>query len=630
MKNIFIWTLAIVMVAALLPITSIPTALAVTNDTNLNFLAAIDPPTSDSVPISNRAELAAIANNLSGKYHLIADIDLAGGSWTPIGGNRGSRGFGGVFDGQGYVIQNLTIVGAIGINDLSRGLFGETDSNAVIKNVGLERTAIDITKPQNMSGHVGGIVGYNRGTISNSYTTGSISSTASYLGGIAGWNEGPITNCYNIASVHQSSSSGHVSVGGISGTNLNAMGNRLSPNISYCYNAGEITADNAGAFDYVGAISGNNRGNDVWSSYWNIDSAQIVGGIPLTNDEKRGLGCNTGLATSLTSAQMQSQSSFSGWDFTSVWNIIPSENNGYPILRAFFSESEPAPIPQPVAITATPLPANGGTVTGGGSFQPNASVTLRATPNTGWTFDGWFESATRVSTNITFTFAATENRTLEARFVQGETTQEETGNTIQNPHSAWATPELERAIELNLIPASLLQPSVDYRDPITRAEFAAVSVRVYESLSGTSTIPAVNNPFTDTSDLEVLKAYSVGITTGTSANTFSPGTLLNREQAATMLTRVFKRVTLAGWTIQIDAQFALPFTRPAPFADDAQISDYAKDSVYFMSANRIIEGTGNNMFTPRATTSAQQAAGYATATREQALAIAVRMVDNLG
>jgi hypothetical protein len=35
------------------------------------------------------------------------------------------------------------------------------------------------------------------------------------------------------------------------------------------------------------------------------------------------------------------------------------------------------------------------------------------------------------------------------------------------------------------------------------------------------------------------------------------------------------------------------------------------------------------MFSPRAVTTAQQAIGYATATREQALIIALRMVENL-
>ena len=194
--------------------------------------------------------------------------------------------------------------------------------------------------------------------------------------------------------------------------------------------------------------------------------------------------------------------------------------------------------------------------------------------------------------------------------------------------SEWAVAELERAEELGLIPDCL--EGEDLTQDITRAEFAAVAVKVYEALSGTAAIPIVNNPFTDTSDVEVLKAYNIGAVNGTSATTYDPDALLNREQAATMLTRVFKKITLAGWTLATDSQFTLPYTKPAAFADDKDISDWAKDSVYFMAANGIINGVGGNKFAPKNVTTEEQATGYANATREQALLIAVRMVENLG
>ena len=190
----------------------------------------------------------------------------------------------------------------------------------------------------------------------------------------------------------------------------------------------------------------------------------------------------------------------------------------------------------------------------------------------------------------------------------------------------WAKAELAEAAALGLIPDCLMD--ADLTQPITRAEFAAVSVKVYESLTGKKAAPVSVNPFTDTKDPEVLKAYNVG------ATTFEPDTLLNREQAATMLTRVYKKVAIDGWTLETDgsfaAQFKAMFTQPAAFADDANISAWAKDSVYFMNANGIINGIGNNMFAPRAATPAEQAAGYAQATREAALLMATRMVKNLG
>ena len=203
--------------------------------------------------------------------------------------------------------------------------------------------------------------------------------------------------------------------------------------------------------------------------------------------------------------------------------------------------------------------------------------------------------------------------------------------------SDWALPELAEADALGLIPDALRE--ADLTKPITRAEFAAVSVKVFEALTFTKATPVAVNPFTDTADPEVLKALGLGVTNGMSATTFEPDRLLNREQAATMLTRVFKKVNLSGWTLETDGsfneQFKAFFTMPELFGDDANISAWAKDSVYFMAANGIIKGMGSDengkpTFAPKDVTESQKAVGYANATRQQALLIAVRMVKNLG
>ena len=198
--------------------------------------------------------------------------------------------------------------------------------------------------------------------------------------------------------------------------------------------------------------------------------------------------------------------------------------------------------------------------------------------------------------------------------------------TVEKKVSDWAKEEIDEANAMGLIPEGL--QDADLTKPITRAEFAAVSVKTYEALSGTAAMPALNSPFTDTSDIEVIKAYNLGITTGVSDNEFEPNTLLNREQAATMLTRVFKRVAMVGWTIKTDADFPLTYDSVDVFADDANISDWARDSVYFMVSNGIIKGVGNNKFAPKNITNDDEARGYANATREQAIIIAVRMVKN--
>ncbi len=193
--------------------------------------------------------------------------------------------------------------------------------------------------------------------------------------------------------------------------------------------------------------------------------------------------------------------------------------------------------------------------------------------------------------------------------------------------SEWAQKELAEADKLGLIPESL--KNADLTKSITREEFAEVSVKAYEALTGEKASQVSNNPFADTKNTEVLKAYALGITAGVSDTKFDPSALLNREQAATMLTRTYKRATMKDWTLETDANFKLKYEKKNTFADDDMISAWAKDSVYFMNANGIINGVGDNKFAPKNTTPAEEAVGYANATRAQAIIIATRMVDNL-
>lgn len=171
--------------------------------------------------------------------------------------------------------------------------------------------------------------------------------------------------------------------------------------------------------------------------------------------------------------------------------------------------------------------------------------------------------------------------------------------------SDWAIPELEKAIENGVYPTAL--ENKDLTEKITRAEQAALTVKIYEAVTGTNA-PAGENPFTDTNDTEIIKAFMLGITSGTTATTFSPDENLTREQAAAMLARVYKKIKNTD---------TLSFEMPAQFADHAAISDYAIESVYFMNAQGYIKGTEAG-FEPQGP-----------CTREQALAIAQRMAANL-
>ncbi len=67
-----------------------------------------------------------------------------------------------------------------------------------------------------------------------------------------------------------------------------------------------------------------------------------------------------------------------------------------------------------IAVSANP--SAGGTVTGGGTYDENASVTVTATANSGYSFVKWTENGEQVITDASYTFTATSDRTLVAEF----------------------------------------------------------------------------------------------------------------------------------------------------------------------------------------------------------------------
>ena len=71
---------------------------------------------------------------------------------------------------------------------------------------------------------------------------------------------------------------------------------------------------------------------------------------------------------------------------------------------------------QNYTITVTPDPTEGGTVTGGGTYQAGENCTVTATPNANYTFTNWTENGNLVSTNASYTFTVNANRTLVAHF----------------------------------------------------------------------------------------------------------------------------------------------------------------------------------------------------------------------
>jgi|GEM_PF-986210 len=277
-----------------------------------------------------------------------ADIDASdtknwnsGKGFSPIGND--SVKFTGIYNGKGHTISDLYI------NRPARdniGLFGYTGSKSNIDSLGLEN--VNITGNSN----VGGLAGNNWDSVSNSYSTGTITGNDDYTGGLLGYNWGSINNCYSTVTVTGSSS-----VGGLIGYNWGNINNSYSTGtitgnddytggllgynwgeISNCYGIGSVS----GNADYIGGLVGHN-GNAVKNSYsaGHIDgTGSYVGGLvgedegttsnSYWNTESSGQSSgNSGQG--LTSAQMKKSIWMNGFDFAAVWDI--REDSTYAALR---------------------------------------------------------------------------------------------------------------------------------------------------------------------------------------------------------------------------------------------------------------------------------------------------------
>ena len=149
--------------------------------------------------ISNYAELKEFATLVNGGLNtldavLTADIVADDADWKPIG--TFAPQYIGTFDGGGHTITGLSNEDVPDKPEYA-GLFGYVGDNGVVENIGVRDGSI------NGVNYVGGIAGFNRGTVQNCYNTGAVtvSNTSASAGGIAGENSGAVKNCYNTGTV---------------------------------------------------------------------------------------------------------------------------------------------------------------------------------------------------------------------------------------------------------------------------------------------------------------------------------------------------------------------------------------------------------------------------------------------
>lgn len=317
------------------------------------------------IPISTADDMQKLFQNQEdSKYYLVKDIDMSRyGYWN-------SPDFEGTLDGNGHCIKNMT--------SLKNGLFSELLEGAEVKNLRLVNVNIRVSDDLETSSYdiyLGGIAGRCgfHTKISNCAVSGDVSGDSigdtttnydggrmrdTYVGGIVGVSSGEIETCINEATVKGRGT--EACVGGIVG-----WGGR----ISNCCNLGQYSVDNSGfTYSYsstserdieifAGGISGR-LGDIISNCYSNGNGSLMNGSFHPWAKVIYALGGLVGHATEnaeifggyyfkgnegkidslykpvrLFDTDRSKKSSYSGWDFDTVWMLNKGINGGYPIPK---------------------------------------------------------------------------------------------------------------------------------------------------------------------------------------------------------------------------------------------------------------------------------------------------------
>ena len=171
--------------------------------------------------------------------------------------------------------------------------------------------------------------------------------------------------------------------------------------------------------------------------------------------------------------------------------------------------------------------------------------------------------------------------------------------------SSWAYQEVTAAIEENLVPDYLQNL---YLNNINRNEFCDLVMQALTEIEGKDVEALVKSetgkdlsafamlyPFVDSTNQNVIAAYALGIVGGRGNGIFDPYATINREEAAAFLMRSAKVLGMDTGIVS-----------DAKFKDGGKISVWAKDAVNFVRQINVMNGTGNNNFSPRGKYTRQQ------------------------
>ena len=282
------------------------------------------------------------------------------------------------------------------------------------------------------------------------------------------------------------------------------------------------------------------------------------------------------------------------------------------------TESFLVPISDEIALITVTVVSENGTVEGAGSYLEGAAVTLKATANSGYKFDGWFVGEEKVSSGAEYTFTPDADVELIAKFskksggvggggtatrmvyfVVDETTTNKVlvdkGNKVAKPEDptregfkfeGWFTNsdyteayDFDAAVEtsFNLYAkwTKLEEEKPDDKDPD----------------EGEDTKPETwKNPYVDVDENDwfyeaVKTATEKGIMNGVSENEFAPSMNVTRAMLVTMLYRA------EGTPNVVNDASDVKF-------EDIKADSYYADAVVWAYENGIVNGVTETKFAP--------------------------------
>lgn len=228
-------------------------------------------------------------------------------------------------------VNSYAVGGIVGTNDTGNVTncyaMGTVDADGAIGNIvgnnsyGTVRNCYSDGRVIGKSySRIGGLVGYNYfGSIIECHANDTViaGDNSFQLGGLVGWNHGTITNSYSTGSV----------TGGINSYRIGGLVGGNNVTITNCYASGKVSGG-TGSSNLAG-LCGYQQGNssNISNCFWDIETSGMSTGYNLDPTYP---GTITNVLGK-TTAEMMTQSTFTGWDFVNDWMMLRAGED-YPRL----------------------------------------------------------------------------------------------------------------------------------------------------------------------------------------------------------------------------------------------------------------------------------------------------------